>query len=244
MLRMRLDIALVERKLCESRQEAKECIDRGYVLIEGKVSTKITRKIDEHTAIVVTQRRKYVSRGGDKLEGVLHHIFGQDAIIKDFLQNKVALDVGSSTGGFSDCLLSYGVRAVTAVDVGTAQLHKRIRENSNVTIFENTDIRNFVSINTFDIIVADLSFISLDKVVDSLLVHGHVDTVFILLIKPQFEVGLGKTKKGIVKDKVLVGEILSKYKKLFVDKKLKSIEYFPCNILGGDGNQEYFMFAQ
>jgi 23S rRNA (cytidine1920-2'-O)/16S rRNA (cytidine1409-2'-O)-methyltransferase len=241
---MRLDQALVQRKLCESRVEAKECIKNGYVLMDGLVIRKTTRLVEDKNAIEVIQKRKYVSRGGDKLAGAFLTIYSTEEFILRAVKNKTALDVGSSTGGFTDCLISYGIVSVTAVDVGTSQLHPKLRNESKVTLYENTDIRNFTSKGTFDIIVADVSFIALEKIVDAIISFGHTSTEYFLLIKPQFEVGYGNTKKGIVKDQDLIDVILEKYKTLFKSKMLHTISIFPCSIKGGDGNQEYFIHIQ
>ena len=241
---MRLDQVLVQRNLCESREEAKECIEKGYVLLNGVIETKKTRQIDNSSIIILTGKRKFVSRGGNKLEGAFMHIYKNEESIRSHIEDKKALDVGSSTGGFTDCLLLYGVDTVTAVDVGSNQFHTKLQDNSRVTLFENTDIRNFPQDQTFDYIVADLSFISLEKVIDTIFHFTHEGTELFLLIKPQFEVGKGNTKKGIVKDKILVDKVLTKYTSIFIEKNLYNIEIFLCTIEGGDGNQEYFIYGK
>ncbi len=239
---MRIDQELVARKLCESRQEAQESIENGYVYLDGIIVLKKTRQVSESSVITVTGRRKFVSRGGDKLEGILLDIYKDENTIKGKLANKSALDIGSSTGGFTDCLLSYGVQHVTAVDVGTGQTHPKLLDNRSVAIVEKTDIRNFRPSATFDIIVADLSFISLEKVIETIFTFGANGSLFFLLIKPQFEVGFGNTKKGIVKDIVLTKEVLIKYKYFFKAKKVLDLQICPCRIEGSDGNQEYFVY--
>lgn len=241
---MRLDQALVQRKLCESRQEAQEAIALGHVFVDGIPTTKQTKQITDEMTLTISQRRKFVSRGGDKLEGALLHVFHTEDEARGILANLEALDVGSSTGGFTDCLLSYGVTRVTAIDVGTSQLHNKLRADERVTVFENTDIRTFVSEKQFDIIVADLSFIPLEKVLDAFFSCTNNNSILFLLIKPQFEVGKGNTKKGIVKDDELVEEVLTKYKHLVEEKGLRAVSVFPCSIAGGDGNQEYFMYGR
>ncbi len=241
---MRLDQELVKRGLCESREEAKECIEKGFVLVDNIVVTKKTRLIHDTSLLLVTQRRKFVSRGGDKLEGILTAVYGSEKAVRASLRGTYALDVGSSTGGFTDCLLSYGVTHVIAVDVGTAQFHKKLLDTTNITLFENTDIRNFSTEKSFDVIVADVSFIALNKILDIIISFGNSRTQYFLLIKPQFEVGFGNTKKGIVKNEELVQEVLTSYKKLLVEKNFSTIKIFPCVIQGGDGNQEYFIYAQ
>jgi 23S rRNA (cytidine1920-2'-O)/16S rRNA (cytidine1409-2'-O)-methyltransferase len=240
---MRLDLELVKRGLSESRTEAQELIEKKSVFVNGEISIKQTKQVSDEDEIMVTGRRKYVSRGGEKLEGVLLDIFGSEEKAREFCREKAALDIGSSTGGFTDCLLLYGVKHVDAVDVGTQQLHATLREDSRISLFEQTDIRSFTTDTAHDIIVADLSFISLEDVYQKVFDFGNDSAVYLLLIKPQFEVGRGNTKKGIVKDMVLVEEILSKYKQLITDQQGKSVRVYPCRIQGGDGNQEYFLYV-
>jgi 23S rRNA (cytidine1920-2'-O)/16S rRNA (cytidine1409-2'-O)-methyltransferase len=241
---MRLDQLLVHKNLSDSRTEAQELIASGYVLVNGAVTTKQIKQVSEEDSIEVTRRRKFVSRGGNKLEGALNHIYGNDASIAQFLVHKSAVDVGSSTGGFSDCLLQYGIRHITAVDVGTEQFHHRLRSDERITLFENTDIRTFTTTRLFDVVVADLSFITLEKVLPTLVLLGNSDAVYFLLIKPQFEVGKGNTKKGIVKDAELLNAVLAKYETSAQNLGLQDVTIFPCIIAGGDGNQEYFLYAK
>lgn len=241
---MRLDQELVKRGLCESRTEAQELIYEGSVFVDNLVCLKQIKKVNDDNKIEVTSRRQFVSRGGNKLQGVLRDIFSNDEEVGSFCGAKIALDVGSSTGGFTDCLLSYGVGHVDAVDVGTSQLHERVRFNSKVSVFENTDIRKFYSKKHYEIIVADLSFISLGSIFNDLIKFGSNGTNYFLLIKPQFEVGRGNTKKGIVKDQNLVNDALFKYENLAKESGLINVKILPCVISGGDGNQEYFLCGE
>lgn len=241
---MRLDQEIVKRGLCASRKEAQEIIEQGGVFLNGIVCLKQTMQVKDEDEIIVTSRRKYVSRGGEKLEGVLFDLFVDEDKIRRFCLDKTALDIGSSTGGFTDCLLSYGVASVDAIDVGSSQLHKKIREDNRVNVFENTDIRYFDNNDKkYDIVVADLSFISLENILDNIITFGKSGTNYFLLLKPQFEVGRGNTKKGIVKDTELVDSILKKYSTILKEKGLKEIKIFPSHIKGGEGNQEYFIHA-
>lgn len=239
---MRLDQELVRRNLCESRQEAQECIAKGYVTVDGQPATKQTKQVTEVNQIVVSSRRKFVGRGGEKIEGALHTIYPEATT--DLFKGKTAIDVGSSTGGFTDCLLSYGVEHVDAVDVGTSQLHTSLLNNPKITLYENKDIRHYILTKPFDIIVADVSFISLDILIDTILTLGHHSSEYFLLIKPQFEVGARNTKKGIVRDEALVHNVLEKYRILLQKKGKSTVTIFPCSIKGGDGNQEYFVYCK
>jgi 23S rRNA (cytidine1920-2'-O)/16S rRNA (cytidine1409-2'-O)-methyltransferase len=240
---MRLDQALVERKLCESRTEAQELIQKGYVYVNGAQVLKRIRQVEIDDDLEVTRRRQFVSRGGEKLLGIFKDIYQTEEQVNEALKDKVALDIGSSTGGFTDCLLRYGVSHVDAVDVGTKQLHDSLRGDSRVSLFENKDIRNFIPKIKYDIVVSDLSFIALSSVLDSIIAFGVESTQFFLLIKPQFEVGKGNTKKGIVKDEKLVEDILEYYKNIATISGLDNIKIFPSHIQGGDGNQEYFLYG-
>lgn len=241
---MRLDQALVARGLCESRTEAQELIEAGQVSVNGSVVMKQTKSVEESDSIVVLSRRKYVSRGGEKLEGVLFDVYKNEEAIRSALLGKDALDIGSSTGGFTDCLLRYGVGHIDAVDVGTGQLHQSLRTQKRVSVYEQTDIRTFAPGKTYDVIVADLSFIPLEHVFDACINFGSAGTEYFLLIKPQFEVGKGNTKKGIVKDADLVAFTLERYKQRAMDAGLDDVSIYLCRIRGGDGNQEYFLYGK
>jgi 23S rRNA (cytidine1920-2'-O)/16S rRNA (cytidine1409-2'-O)-methyltransferase len=240
---MRLDLALVSRGLVSTRTEAQELIAQELVKVNGTAAKKKTKEIGDDDDLEVLGRRSFVSRGGDKLRGIFQDIYGEEDSIRKRIEGKAALDIGSSTGGFTDCLLKYGIAHVDAVDVGTEQFHEKLRASSHVSLFESTDIRKFESERTYDIIVADLSFISLESVFDTILNFGKEGTEYFLLIKPQFEVGKGNTKKGIVKDMALVGELLKKYEILAKLRGLGNVQLYPCHLQGGDGNQEYFLYC-
>ena len=238
---MRLDVALVYHKLCDSRKEAQELIKEGVVFVNDVQVTKQTKEIDDNSTLTLTRKREFVSRGGEKLKGALLDVYGDETSVKKALFKKTAIDIGASTGGFTDCLVKYGVLNVTCIDVGTNQIHPRVASLVNVFIHENTDIRTFVG-GQFDIIVADLSFIALEAVFDKILSFGKRATNYFILIKPQFEVGKGNTKKGIVKDQMKVKEVLNKYEALAHKKfSLRNIKITKSKLEGGDGNQEYFL---
>jgi 23S rRNA (cytidine1920-2'-O)/16S rRNA (cytidine1409-2'-O)-methyltransferase len=241
---MRLDQELVQRGLVASRTEAQEIIDRELVSVNGKVTTKQTKDIQETDVLTVSGRRDFVSRGGDKLRGVFQDIYGEDEAIRARIAGKVALDIGSSTGGFTDCLLSFGVGHVDAVDVGTNQFHESLRIDKRISLYESTDVRNFSSLQRYDIVVADLSFISLEPLFDTIANFGKEGAEYFLLIKPQFEVGKGNTKKGIVKDQALVSEVLRKYEVLAKMHGWNGVQLLPSHLQGGDGNQEYFLYGK
>jgi 23S rRNA (cytidine1920-2'-O)/16S rRNA (cytidine1409-2'-O)-methyltransferase len=241
---MRLDQELVLRKLCDSRTEAQELIALGAVYVDGDVCLKQTKDILQSNVLVVTRRRTFVSRGGEKLHGVLTDLYLDEDGIRRAVEGSYVLDIGSSTGGFTDCMLRYGADHVDAVDVGRQQLHDSLRGNPNISLFEETDIRVFERQHEYDYIVADMSFIALIDVLDDVMYMGaQGKTKYVLLIKPQFEVGKGNTKKGIVKDGNLIEEVLARYEKDLHARGLRDIAVFPCRIQGGDGNQEYFIYG-
>ena len=241
---MRLDQELVYRGLCKTRTEAQELIELGAVFVNNFVCLKQIKQILPTDIIEVTSRRQFVSRGGVKLQGILRDVFLTDEESAVELAGKNALDVGSSTGGFTDCLLFYGVAHVDAVDVGTLQLHEKLRSDVRVMLYENTDIRDFKTSEPYDVVVADVSFIPLTHVFDDCMRFGTQGTMYFLLIKPQFEVGKGNTKKGIVKDEELVTRVLDEYTTLAQAKGLSGVQIFPCHVAGGDGNQEYFLYGR
>jgi 23S rRNA (cytidine1920-2'-O)/16S rRNA (cytidine1409-2'-O)-methyltransferase len=242
---IRLDLAIVERKLCESRTEAQELIKKGVVFVDGICAIKATKQVTEANIIDVRGKREFVSRGGDKLTGILEDVHHSQEKIEHAVRGMYALDVGSSTGGFTDCLLKCGAKHVDAVDVGTSQLHPSLRNDTRVSVHENQDIRTFNPTHVYDIIVTDVSFIPLSDILETLVALGTEGrTKYYLLVKPQFEVGKGNTKKGIVKDETLIQKVLAISKDKAITLGLKNTHIFPCHIQGGDGNQEYFLYGE
>lgn len=234
---MRLDQELVTRGLCRSRTEAQELIEQGAVFVNGFQVTKQNKTILPDDRIEVTSRRKYVSRGGEKLEGALSHVSLN-------VTNFTVLDVGSSTGGFVDCLLKGGATKVVAVDVGSDQLDSTLRSDGRVELHEKTDIRQFATEQPFDLIVGDVSFISLSHIIPTLAKLSHTGTFVLFLIKPQFEVGKGNTKKGIVRNESLYDAVLEHVRTAFVQGGFEVLDIFPSSIQGGDGNKEFFIYAR
>jgi len=196
---VRLDLFLFKEGLAESRSRAKELIERGLVRVEGRVVNKPSYSVVDEK-VEVLESLKYVSRAGEKLEAALDR-FGID------VQGKLCLDVGSSTGGFTQCLLERGAGFVYALDVGKNQLHPSLREDERVKLFEETDIRDFKVDILFGFVAVDVSFISLKLVLPKVYRLLKDGGELIALFKPQFEVGKGNTKKGIVKDRKLVERV-------------------------------------
>ena len=197
-MKQRLDLALVERGLAESRTRAQALVMEGKVRVCGQVETKPSRAVPEDAEVEVPAR--FVSRGGEKLEGAFEAFAGLDAA------GKTCLDVGSSTGGFTDCLLKHGAAFVMAVDVGTNQLAYSLRTDPRVWARENFNARYMTSADlprTPSLAVTDVSFISLKLIlppIASVLAPGGE---IVALIKPQFEVGRGNAPGGLVRDEAL-----------------------------------------
>ena len=192
---MRIDTALVALGNIESRAKAQLAIKMNLVLYNGVVVTKVSfDAVDVQLITLVEQPLRYVSRGGDKLKLAID-TFGLN------FENKTVLDVGASTGGFTDCALQHGAKKVMCVDVGSNQLHPSIKENKKVTWLENQDIRTFETKLKFDYVVVDVSFINIESIVETLASFMQPTTELIVLVKPQFE-QLKRTKfsNGIIKD--------------------------------------------
>ncbi len=199
-MKKRLDLLLVERGLCESRTRAQALVMEGKVRVDGQVETKASRQLDDAVVLELEAPPRFVSRGGEKLEGAFAKCPTLSA------EGKICLDVGSSTGGFTDCLLQHGAARVMAVDVGTNQLAYKLRAHPRVWVRENYNARYMKAADLPDVpalAVTDVSFISLKLILppirDVLAPGGEV----VALIKPQFEVGKGKAPGGLVRDEAL-----------------------------------------
>ena len=198
-MKKRLDLLLVERGLAESRTRAQALVMEGKVRVDGQVETKASRQVEAEVEVEVEAPPRFVSRGGEKLEGAFEK-FSLAA------EGRICLDVGSSTGGFTDCLLQHGAKKVMAVDVGTNQLAYKLRTDPRVWVKENYNARFMKSADLPDVptlAVTDVSFISLKlilpPIVDVLAPGGEI----VALIKPQFEVGKGNAPGGLVRDEAL-----------------------------------------
>ena len=236
---MRLDVYLVEKGLAKSREAAKRMIEEGCVLIDGKTIQKPAYAVDENIAdkIEAKDPLAYVGRGGLKLEAALS-AFDLD------VRGMTALDVGASTGGFTDCLLQKGVEKVFALDAGHDQLHPSLRKDTRVVSLEGQNARSMTPElfggTLMDLIVMDVSFISATYLIplfDSLLKEGGRA---IVLVKPQFEVGKAALgKRGIVKDPKAQLAALEKVLACGEDFGLSVLGVMASPILGGDGNREF-----
>ncbi len=239
--KFRLDRLLVERGLVESRERGHALILAGQVLVQGQKRDKAGALVPEDAEIrILGEVLPYVSRGGFKLERAL----------KEFsvsVKGKTALDVGASTGGFTDCLLQHGAEKVFAVDVGYGQLAWKLRQDPRVITIERVNIRDIAQSlipEPIDIAVIDVSFISLEKVIPALLKFLKPDSEIIALIKPQFEVGRGQVGKGgIVRDEAARTAAVKRIEDCVRDLGFDVKGIIPSPITGQDGNVEFLLYA-
>ena len=238
---MRLDTLITERKLVKSRNVALDLIKKGFVRVAGEIITKASKDFPDlpDLKIEILEQPKYVGRGGLKLEKALFEFKINPA-------NLICLDVGSSTGGFTDCLLQNGARKIYAVDVGTEQLDKKLKQDSRVISLEQTDIRNIKNLaEKIDLAVIDVSFISLELVIESVKNLLKDGGQIIALVKPQFETKKeDKNKSGIVKTDKIREQVIENIKNYCQKINLKILGITNSPILGGSGNKEYLILLQ
>lgn len=229
---MRLDNYLVEKEFVESRNKAQTIIKEGLVSINAKVVKKSSYRVEESDVVSVAEYKQYVSRAAFKLAEFLEELHLD-------VKNKIALDIGSSTGGFTQVLLENGVSQVSAVDVGTEQLHKSLREDERVHVYESCDIRDFSSEKAFELVVSDVAFISLLYILDD--VDRLACKDIILLFKPQFEVGreVKRDKNGVVQDKKAIANAMQKFEDATLLKGWSLVKKSPSKLTGKEGNLEY-----
>ena len=233
----RLDKDMVERKIVPTRTKAQELIDAQCVAVNGKIQTKSSLNVKRDDVIELKDNNilKYVSRGGLKLEKAFT-CFNVD------VGEKICVDIGSSTGGFTDCCLQHGAKKVIAIDVGTDVMHETLRTDSRVELHENTNVVDVPNekFQQADLVVVDVSFVSLERIVEKVASTGVLIDM-ICLIKPQFECGkqIAKKYNGIIKSKTVHKDVLNIVVAFFNKNGfyLKNLDVSP--IKGGDGNSEY-----
>ena len=239
--RLRLDRLLVDRGLTESREKAQALILAGLILVNGQKKEKCGALIDVQADVrLLGEPPRYVSRGGLKLEGALEHFrVNPDA--------KVCLDVGASTGGFTDCLLQHGAGRVFAVDAGTNQLDWKLRHDTRVVVLEKTNARylTFDRIGTpAELVTIDVSFISVTVILPALVPLLASPAELLVLVKPQFEVGKGQVGKGgIVRDPALHQESVAKVSRKLLELGFAQLASMESPLLGAEGNREFFLHA-
>lgn len=239
---VRLDNYLYVNKLSNSRTKAQELIKANLVFVNDVCINKSNYQVSESDKVKVINKDIYVSRAANKLKHAIDKF-------KINLKSKVVLDIGSSTGGFTQICLLNGASKIYSIDVGTNQMDKSVSSNKKVKLFENTDFRS-VELNLFDekidFVCCDVSFLSLTKIIDKLneLIPYKYSGVF--LIKPQFELDDIKIKnfKGVVKDNGIRLKVVSKISKYLTEKKFKIIETIESPIKGKEGNIEYLVYVK
>jgi 23S rRNA (cytidine1920-2'-O)/16S rRNA (cytidine1409-2'-O)-methyltransferase len=242
-MKTRLDAELIRRELARSREHAADLIESRSVLVGGIPATKPATQVDAETSITIQgDRDDFVSRGGHKLAGAL------DAFTGVAVEGKTCLDAGASTGGFTDVLLRRGATLVVAVDVGYGQLAWELRQDPRVKILDRTNIRHLTGEQVgedIDLVVADLSFISLALVLPALAAVSKADADFVLMVKPQFEVGREKLGAGgVVRDPALRRSAVLDVAEAAYDVGLGTMGIAASSLPGPAGNVEYFLWLR
>ena len=238
--RKRADLLLVERGLFDSRARAQAAIEAGLVIANDKQVLKASESIPADAVLQAQPAHPYVSRGGVKLAGALEQYPIE-------IENHVCLDVGASTGGFTEVLLANGASLVFSVDVGRGQLHPSLHGHSRIVSMEETDIRSFEGKRLParpDVVVIDVSFISLKAVLPVALSLAAAPTSLLALIKPQFEAARKHSKRGIIRNAMVHQEICDDIAAFVTSLGCTDIQVFPSSIAGGDGNIEFFIGAR
>ena len=230
----RLDEYLFLKGYVYSRSQAENYIKLGKVTVDGEVVKKPATKVSKNNVVMLTAEKKYVSRGGLKLESVA------DSLTLNF-RGKTVLDVGSSTGGFTDYVLQHGAYKVVAVDVGKNQMDRRLQQNPKIELHEQTDIRSLKSLSTkVDYVVIDVSFISIREILKHLKTLLNTDAKIVAMVKPQFESKDAMSKhKGVIKNESLRRKILSEFE-IWAKTDYKIINKSDSKIHGEKGNRERF----
>lgn len=236
----RADLLLVERGLFDSRARAQAAIEAGFVRANGELVAKSSATIPDDATIESEPAHPWVSRRGVKLSAALERY-------PIAIEDRVCVDVGASTGGFTEVLLANGASLVYAIDVGRAQLHDSLRGHPKIISKEETDIRSLAGRRLDirpDVIVCDVSFISLKQVLPPALELAAAPTEILALIKPQFEAGREHLKKGIVRDEAVHRAVCDDIAAFASTLGCTNIDIFPSAIAGGDGNAEFFLGAR
>jgi len=241
--KMRLDQRLIQLGLAEHADKAAALIMAGQVLVDDQPGTKAGQLVSSEAVVRLRGQRRFVSRGGDKLWGAIH-----DFAIVQQIKDAVVMDIGSSTGGFTDCCLQLGASKVYAVDIGTNQLAWKLRQDPRVVVCEQTDVRDLPgSVDPFiNLVVADISFNSLDRLLPNISqVVSHRGVHFLLLVKPQFELSPESVPIGGVVDRPELQTLaMEKVKYRLEQLGLLFLGFRSARLKGRTGNQEIFVLAK
>lgn len=235
-MKQRLDQEVARRGIVETRSQAENYIKLGYFSVDGKIINRPGYFISKNSEIKLLKKPKYVSRGGLKLETA-------NSKFKINFENRIVLDVGSSTGGFTDYTRQHGAKKIIAVDAGTDQMHPKLRKNSKIELHEKTDIRDYRPKNAPDIILVDLSFISIRQVLPHLAQISGPKTLLIVLLKPQFEASSTQINRGILKNDRIRRQIIKNFE-YWVKKLFKILDKIDSRVAGEHGNVERFYYLQ
>ena len=237
--RMRIDTLVVKRGLAPTREKAKAMLMAGDVMVKNQAVTKAGTLVDVESVVSVKRQRQYVGRGGDKMAGAL-----DDLCINP--SGMVVLDVGASTGGFTDCLLQRSAMRSYALDVGRGQIHNKLIQDPRVVVIEGVNARNpFYLPEQADIAVADVSFISLRLVIPEMVKHLKPGGYLLLLVKPQFEAKRGEVGRGgVVRDSFIHARVLGRFTTWAIKQgyRLRGLTISP--LVGDAGNKEFFVLLQ
>lgn len=231
MTKQRLDQLLVVKGLVASRSQAESWIGLGKVVVDGKIATKSGQFVAISADIQLMATERYVSRAGLKLASVAK------LLDLDF-RDKIVLDVGSSTGGFTDYALQHDAKKVIAVDVGTDQLHPSLHGHERIELHEKTDIRDFQTNDTVDLVVIDVSFISLREILPSV-ARIAPKAQIVAMVKPQFEAGRTQVNKGVIKNDTIRRQILRDFE-VWAKATFTIVDKHDSEVAGSKGNRERF----
>jgi len=236
----RLDVELVERRLVESREKARALILAGQVLVDGQKVDKAGQQVAGESRIELISQPRYVGRGGLKLEAALEHF-------RIPVAGKVCLDVGSSTGGFTDCLLQHGAARVYAIDVGTGQLDWKLRNDPRVVVAEQVNARYLSREHMgepIDLAVCDVSFISVTLILPAVSGLLASNAEMVILVKPQFELAKHQVSRGgVIRDPALHQQACQRVEEAVRQIGFRS-EMIASPVLGAEGNQEFLLYAR
>lgn len=232
MQKLRLDYFVTKIGLAETRSQAENYIKLGYITVDGQAVTKPGYFVKPDAQIRNIQSSKYVGRAGLKLASVA-------TSLKLKFKDKIVLDVGSSTGGFTDYAIQNGAKKVFAVDVGTNQLHPSLHGNPKIELHEKTDIRDFTPSVMPDIVVMDVSFISLREILPHIAKISGPKTLMVAMVKPQFEAGASTKHKGVIKNDAVRREIMKNFE-IWAKQYFVVLDKADSDVTGAKGNRERF----